>query len=288
MTGLLLIDKPQDWTSSDVVAKLRGVLHEKRIGHGGTLDPLATGLLIIMVGNATKASEYVIAHDKSYSAALRPGVVTDTQDITGNVLTSCPAKVTEEELRAAADDFTGEITQIPPMYSAIKYHGKKLYEIARCGGEVERKPRNICINSITITGRADRDFTMDISCSSGTYIRTLCHDIGARLGCGACMSALRRTRVGKFSIDDAHTIDEIIKAQEKGKICEYLIPLERVFSEFPAIEAEKEAERKIICGNPVPEDEKDGLYRVFSRSGAFLMLGRVRNGILYVEKSFWS
>lgn len=280
MTGLLLVDKPQDWTSSDVVAKLRGVLHERRIGHAGTLDPLATGLLIVMVGSATKASEYVMAHDKSYTASIRLGTVTDTQDITGNVLSTQKADVSIEELKKAAESFTGDIAQIPPMYSAIKHKGRKLYEIARSGGEVERKPRNIHIDSIDVKESAeDGDYVLDISCSSGTYIRTLCHDIGAELGCGACMSALRRTRIGNYSLENAHTIDEISE--------EYLIPVDTVFSAFPAWTANPRQEEKIRCGNPVPVELGDGLFRVYSPSGDFLMLGRAQNGTLYVEKSFY-
>ena len=174
MNGILLIDKPQDWTSSDVVAKLRGVLHEKRIGHAGTLDPMATGLLVLLVGRATRACAFAEAEDKSYRAALRLGLTTDTQDVTGRTLCRADsAFVTEELLRSALQRFEGELEQIPPMYSAIKHKGKKLYEIARRGGEVERKPRPITVRRIEYAGRSGEDWLLDLDCSKGTYVRTL-------------------------------------------------------------------------------------------------------------------
>ena len=196
MNGILLIDKPAGWTSSDVVAKLRGILREKRIGHSGTLDPMATGLLVVFVGRATRAVEFAEAADKTYEAGFRPGIVTDTQDITGNVLSQRIPEFTGEQLSAALDHFTGEQEQIPPMYSAIKVKGRKLYEIARCGGTVERKPRQITVFSFQPAGRDGDDYRFLIHCSKGTYIRTLCHDLGEYLGCGGCMSSLRRISAG--------------------------------------------------------------------------------------------
>ena len=209
MDGYLLIDKEQDWTSSDVVCKLRGVLHEKRIGHAGTLDPMATGLVVVMIGKGCKSSAELMGHGKEYLCSLRPGTVTDTQDIWGTVLEKNEVCFTEEEFIKTLRSFTGDLEQIPPMYSAIKINGQKLYKIARKGGEVEREPRRIHIYSIDYLGRDGEDFLLDIKCSSGTYVRTLCHDIGAALGCGACMSALRRTRVGNASVEDAHKIGEV-------------------------------------------------------------------------------
>ena len=183
MNGILLIDKEQDWTSNDVVAKLKGILHERRIGHSGTLDPMATGLLVVFIGRATRAVEFAEGHDKRYLASLRLGVTTDTQDTTGNVLKTGDASgVDEAALRAVLDRFTGEQLQTPPMYSAIKVNGRRLYDIARSGGEVERAPRPICVKSIEITGRDGDDWPLDISCSKGTYVRTLCNDIGDALG----------------------------------------------------------------------------------------------------------
>ncbi len=210
MNGFLLVDKDQEWTSSDVVSKLRGILHEKRIGHAGTLDPMATGLLIVMVGKCTKASDYIMHKDKEYVAGIRLGVTTDTQDIWGNVLEEREVTVSRQNLEQAVKFFIGEIDQIPPMYSAIKIKGQKLYNIARKGGEVERSPRRIRVDSIDILSGEGNDYQLNIRCSSGTYVRTLCNDIGRALGCGACMSSLRRTAIGNVSVENAHRITEII------------------------------------------------------------------------------
>lgn len=289
MNGILLIDKPQDWTSSDVVAKLRGVLHEKRIGHAGTLDPMATGLLVLFVGRATRACSFAEAEDKSYQAALRLGLATDTQDVTGRVLREADASaVTEDKLRSALRRFTGEIEQIPPMYSAIKQGGKKLYEIARRGGEVERKPRPITVHRIGLTGRSGSDWLLDIDCSKGTYVRTLCHDIGESLGCGGCMSALRRVRAGRFSVEDAHTLPAVIAAAAEGRAESLLLPLDRLFDAYPALTAYAETERRIRCGNEAAlPDTPDGIYRIYGETGAFLVLSRVEAGVLTTIKSFF-
>ena len=210
INGFLLVDKDQEWTSSDVVSKLRGILHEKRIGHAGTLDPMATGLLIVMVGKCTKASDYIMHKDKEYVAGIRLGITTDTQDIWGNVLEEREVTATRQDLEQAIKAFIGEIDQIPPMYSAIKIKGQKLYNIARKGGEVERSPRRIRVESIDILSGEGNDYPLDIRCSSGTYVRTLCNDIGRALGCGACMSSLRRISIGNVSVENAHRISEII------------------------------------------------------------------------------
>lgn len=211
--GILLIDKEQEWTSFDVVAKLRNVLHIKKIGHAGTLDPMATGLLVVLVGRkATRLCEKIMGHEKEYEAVMRLGVVTDTQDIWGNVIGGDPAaaeSVTDAAVRDAVNSFTGELDQLPPMYSAIKIKGQKLCDVARRGEEVEREPRRITVARMEILSRAGNDVSLRVRCSSGTYIRTLCHDIGASLGCGACMSSLRRTRIGDYSVSDAHKVSEI-------------------------------------------------------------------------------
>lgn len=203
VNGILLLDKDEGWTSQDCVSKLRGILGERRIGHAGTLDPLATGLLVVLVGRATRAAAFAEAETKEYVAAFRPGIITDTQDITGNLLRSSDVLPSEEDVRAALPRFTGEIEQIPPMYSAIKINGRKLYDIARRGGEVEREARRITIHSIDYLGQENGDHMLRIRCSKGTYIRTLCHDLGEYLGCGGCMAALRRTRSGSFSVENA-------------------------------------------------------------------------------------
>ena len=221
--GILLVDKEQEWTSFDVVARLRNVLHIKKIGHAGTLDPMATGLLIVLVGrSATKQCEKIMGHEKEYVATMLLGTVTDTQDIWGNVIGGSEASadlVSDEQLNDALERFRGETDQIPPMYSAIKIKGQKLCDVARRGEEIEREPRHINILSLELLSREGREVHLRIRCSPGTYIRTLCNDIGEVLGCGACMSALRRIRIGNFSIDDSHRISEI-------KNDEYLIRIE--------------------------------------------------------------
>ena len=289
MNGILLIDKSAGWTSSDVVVKLKGVLHQRRIGHAGTLDPMATGLLTVFVGRATRAVEFAEAHDKRYTAHLRLGTVTDTQDITGTVLAQNEANVTADELRAVLARFLGEQEQTPPMYSAIKVNGKKLYEIARAGGTAERKPRRIRIDALSLIGEDAGDWVLDVSCSKGTYIRALCDDIGAALGCGGCMSALRRTAAGEFTVDAAHTLDEVIAAANAGNAEKLLIPVDTLFAAHPAWRADAAAERRIRCGNEVKAAGlADGEYRVYSaETGEFLMLGRVQNGVMKTVKSFF-
>jgi len=219
INGVLIIDKPTDWTSHDVVAKLRGALRIKRIGHGGTLDPMATGVLPIFIGQATQRSSTSTDADKEYIAGIKFGVVTDTQDITGKVLSENDASVTAQELKAIIPRFTGPQKQIPPMYSAKKQGGKKLYELARKNIEVEREPREIEIKEFELLG----DNLFRIKCSKGTYIRTLCHDIGTALGCGAAMSSLRRTMSGIYRIEDAVTLENALDLISKGEIEKCLI-----------------------------------------------------------------
>lgn len=279
MTGLLLIDKEPDWTSHDVVAKLRGVLGERRIGHAGTLDPMATGLLVVLCGRATRASEYAEAAEKEYVAALRPGIVTDTQDICGAVLRRSGELPTEDEFRAVLPRFTGVISQLPPMYSAIKVGGKKLYEIARRGGEVERQSREITIHSLEYLGRQGEDFLLRVRCSKGCYIRTLCHDIGAALGCGGTMASLRRTRCLPFSVEDACRVGEAAP--------ERLLPLDSLFSSSPALTLNGRQERRCRCGNAFPLDGSDGTYRFYGPDGSFLAYGQVKDGVASNIKSFF-
>ena len=288
MNGILLIDKAEGWTSSDVVIKLKGVLRERRVGHSGTLDPMATGLLAVFVGRATRAVEFAEAHDKRYTAGLRLGVTTDTQDVTGSVLRSCQANVAEDELKAVLTRFTGELEQIPPMYSAIKINGQKLYDIARRGGEVERRPRHITVSGISVVGRSGNDFVLDISCSKGTYIRTLCNDIGDALGCGGCMSSLRRTAAGDFSVSQAYTIDEVVAAAAAGEAGKLLLPTDSMFAALPRCTAGAQDERRIKNGNEIKTPAlADGDYRVYSDSGEFLLLGRAENGRMRTIKSFF-
>ena len=287
MTGILLVDKEQGWTSSDVVARLRGLLHERRIGHAGTLDPLATGLLVVMVGRAARASDYLMRHPKQYRAVLRPGIVTDTQDITGRVLSRSDSGPSEQEVEAVLAQFRGEQMQIPPMYSAIKVKGRKLYEIARRGGEVERTPRSVTVDALTLAGREGDDFVLDVTCSAGTYIRTLCHDIGQALGCGACMAQLRRLASGDYTVQNASTIAEIVARAADGSVGSLLLPVDSVFAGLEALTVGEQEAFRIRCGGIVPAEGEDRRVRVYSPSGEFLMVGRVENGLLKTEKSFF-
>ena len=287
MNGIILVDKPQNWTSHDVVAKLRGVLHERRIGHSGTLDPLAAGLLVVFVGRATRAVEFAEADSKEYLAGLRLGVSTDTQDITGNIVAESAALPDEAALREALGRFIGDIEQIPPMYSAIKIGGKKLYELARRGESVERAPRKITVSAIDIAGRDGDDYILNISCSKGTYVRTLCSDIGEALGCGACMSSLRRTRAGVFSVDDAHSLADIEAAVREGRLSNIILPVDTLFASFPKLTVSQSAAKRLKNGNIIKISAEDGEYKVYSDSDEFLLLGRVECGKLKTIKSFY-
>ena len=286
MDGILLVDKPAGWTSHDVVAKLRGVLGERRMGHSGTLDPMATGLLVLFVGRATKAVSFSEAQEKRYRARLRLGVVTDTQDTTGTVLQTCPRRAARAELEAVLPRFRGEIEQLPPMYSAIKVQGKKLYEIARRGGEVERQPRRITIHELTVAGEQDGEFLLDIRCYKGTYVRTLCHDIGTALGCGGAMSALRRTAVGAYRVEEAHALEELI-ALPREEARRLLLPLDSLFADCAALALNAKQERLCRSGGGFACAAPDGTYRFYAPDGAFLMLGRVTNGQAAAIKRFF-
>ena len=280
--GIILVDKPADWTSHDVVEKLRGILHERRVGHSGTLDPMATGLLTVFVGTATRAVQFAETHNKRYVASLRCGYSTETQDTSGRVTAQTGISPTEDELTDVLPEFTGEISQIPPMYSAIKVSGKKLYELARKGETVERKPRTVNISELSLVGHDGDDFVLSVSCSKGTYIRTLCNDIGERLGCLACMSALRRTNAGPFDVRDAHTLSEIAEDPER-----YIIPVDSLFSEHPAIGFSAAQTAKLKCGNILNVSAKNGTYRVYGENGDFLALANVSAGKLKTIKSFF-
>ncbi len=288
MNGILLIDKPSGWTSSDVVAKLRGILHERRVGHSGTLDPMATGLLVVFVGRATRAVEFAESQEKQYLAEMRLGLVTDTQDSTGNRIGGRFRPVPDDKLETVLARFRGPILQVPPMYSAVKIGGKKLYEIARRGGEVERRPRDITIWELKGLGREGETVRLSVTCSKGTYIRTLCHDIGSALGCGACMSALRRTRAGVFSLEYAHTLEEVQRMADLGAAESLLLPTDTLFSHFPALSVGRAEEAKIRNGNPVICHAADGLFRIYGPDGAFLALSRAENGRLKTVKSFFA
>ena len=283
--GILIIDKPQGWTSMDVCAKLRGILQERRIGHGGTLDPMATGVLPVFVGKATRAVEFAENGEKEYVAGLRLGVVTNTQDITGEVLETHPVQVSREDVAAALSRFLGPQEQIPPMYSAVKIGGKKLYELARKGQEVARKPRHITILELELldqTGPAD--FLLRCRCSKGTYIRTLCHDLGQALGCGGTMSSLRRTMAAGFTLKEAATLEDV---QAQGE--SLLLPTDSLFADSPNLLLKQDREEKRVrCGNPITMPGiPDGTYRIYGQDQTFLCLSRAENGTLTSIKNFF-
>lgn len=238
LNGILILDKPRDFTSHDAVAKLRGMLRQKKIGHAGTLDPMATGVLVVLLGNATRASDHASGQDKTYRARLRLGTVTDTQDITGTVLAQNPGNVPEEALRAALEALSGESQQLPPMYSAVQVGGKRLYDLARRGQEVARDSRAIHTELTLLpreAGLPETDWDLSARCSKGTYVRTLCHDLGAALGCGGCMAELRRERSGRFTLEDALTFDQVRECLENGTLSSHIFPTDTVFSDLPAV-----------------------------------------------------
>ena len=284
--GILIIDKPEGWTSMDVCAKLRGLFHERRVGHGGTLDPMATGVLPVFLGRATRAVAFSTDSEKEYVAGLQLGVITNTQDTTGETLETRPVSVTREQLEAALAPFRGDILQVPPMYSAIKIGGKKLYELARKGKEVERPPRPVTIHALEIVEQTGSEtWTLRVRCSKGTYVRTLCHDIGLALGCGGAMSSLRRTMAGGFTLDDAVTLEGVLSAPDPAAL---LRPVDACFADRPALTLPAGAEKKVRNGVPVSLPRlADGEYRVYAPDGTFLALSRARGGTLTTVRSFF-
>ena len=285
-SGILIIDKPAGWTSMDVCAKLRGVFHEKRVGHGGTLDPMATGILPVFIGRATRAVEFAEKSDKEYIAGLKLGVITNTQDITGEVLETRPACVSQEQLEAVLEQFRGDIMQVPPMYSAIKINGKKLYELARKGREVERPARAVTIKTLEILDKqGDGLYTIRVRCTKGTYIRTLCHDIGQALGCGGCMASLRRAAAAGFDGEDAWPMERIVAAEHPEEL---LLPVDTLFQDRPELVLSPAVEKKVRNGmTAVLPQLSPGEYRVYAQDGAFLALCQAKDGRLTTIKSFF-
>ena len=283
--GVLIIDKPEGWTSMDVCAKLRGILRERRVGHGGTLDPMATGVLPVFVGRATRAVQYAADGEKEYRAVLRLGTVTDTQDVTGTVLERRPVSVTARELEEALAAFRGDILQVPPMYSALKVEGKKLYELARKGREVERKPRPITVRELEL-GRqlSGTDFELRVVCSKGTYVRTLCHDVGQALGCGGTMAALRRTRVAGFGLDWAVTLEQVQAADDPTAL---LLPVDGCFAHLPALALTAAQEKRVRNGTAFTYAGRPGQYRAYGAGGEFLALVQTDGEKLTTVKSFF-
>ena len=264
--GILIVDKPEGWTSQDVVSKLRGVFHERRAGHGGTLDPMATGVLPLFFGRATRGVEFFEHAEKAYVASLRLGEVTDTQDSTGNVLERKPVSVSQEELEAALPQFLGQQQQLPPMYSAIKIGGKKLYELARKGQEVERKPRNITIFALKLLDFDGVTAKLYVHCSKGTYVRTLCHDLGAVLGCGGCMAALRRVQAGAYTEAQSYTMEALLSCENPEKL---LLPVESLFESYDALTLTEAQEKCVRNGAAYTCFEAEGRYRLRSQKGEF-------------------
>ncbi len=288
MNGILVVDKPADWTSHDVVAKLRGIFREKRMGHAGTLDPMATGVLVVFLGRATRAVELCENDEKEYEAVLRLGIVTDTQDITGKILEEHPVSAAEDQLLAVLRQFQGVQFQIPPMYSALKSGGRKLYDLARQGVEVERKPREITVSALQLLEWNGTEAKLRIHCSKGTYVRTLCHDIGAALGCGGCMAALRRTQAGRFSLAEAYSMEQILQARDAGTHALLVRPVDSLFSDRPMLTLSEQWTVRCKNGGEIPaRGTADGEYRVYGPDGEFLMLGRVSQETLRTVKSFF-
>ena len=284
MNGIVIVDKPQGWTSQDVVSKLRGVFKTKRIGHGGTLDPMATGVLPVFVGRATRGVEFFEHAEKTYEAILQLGVTTDTEDTTGTVLEEKPVAVTEEQLLAVLEQFRGEIDQIPPMYSALKVNGQKLYDLARQGKQVERKSRRITIFQLECLSFDGNTVKLLVHCSKGTYIRTLCKDIGQALGCGGCMAALRRVKAGEYAIEHAVSLQTLVEAENPES---YLADVDSLFSGYEKVVLTANQEKRCRNGNSFSVQLPQGTYRAYSASGEFLMLAQVKEGTMSPVKSFF-
>ena len=253
--GMINVYKEKGFTSHDVVAKLRGICKQKKIGHTGTLDPDAVGVLPVCLGCATRLCDMLTEKDKEYVAVLRLGVTTDTQDITGKVLAEKEVTESVEKVREVISSFEGEQLQIPPMYSALKVNGKKLYELAREGKEIERKARPIVVHEIEILSENMPEFTIRVKCSKGTYIRTICHDIGQKLSCGGAMVSLKRTKVGNFGIEDSYTLSRIEDMAKEGRLCEILLPVEKVFEKLPEIRVKEETMKALLNGNQLRRED---------------------------------
>ena len=284
MNGIVIIDKPQGWTSQDVTARLRRVFNTRRIGHGGTLDPMATGVLPVFVGRATRGVEFFEHAEKTYETVLRLGITTDTEDITGTVLTRQEVSVTEDRLETVLQQFRGEILQVPPMYSALKVNGQKLCDLARKGKEVERKPRPITIHELTLLGVEAEGIRLRVRCSKGTYIRTLCKDIGQALGCGGCMAQLRRVSAGEYTIEESVPLQTLLETEAPET---YLRQVDTMFRNHPSVTLTEKQTIRCRNGNSFSVKWENGTYRAYAPNGEFLMLAKVEDGVMLTIKSFW-
>ena len=284
MNGIVIVDKPEGWTSQDVTAKLRGVFQTRRIGHGGTLDPMATGVLPVFVGRATRGVEFFEHAEKTYETVLRLGITTDTEDISGTVLNEQDAFVTGTQLEQVLEKFRGQILQVPPMYSALKINGQKLCDLARKGKEVERQPRPVTIHELTLLSMEADGIHLRVRCSKGTYIRTLCKDIGEALGCGGCMASLRRVSAGSYTIEEAIPLQTLIESDDPGQ---YLRGVDTMFTNHPKVVLTLNQEKRCRNGNSFSLPLEDGTYRAYSQTGEFLMLAKAESGIMSTIKSFF-
>ena len=284
MNGIVIVDKPQEWTSQDVTARLRRVFNTRRIGHGGTLDPMATGVLPVFVGRATRGVEFFEHAEKAYETVIRLGLTTDTEDVFGNTLEEKPVSVTEETFLEILNRFRGKIQQVPPMYSALKVNGQKLCDLARKGREVERQPREIEIFELTCLEFNGNTARLRVRCSKGTYIRTLCKDIGEALGCGGCMQALRRVQAGEYTIGEAVPLQELLDTETPEN---YLRGVDTMFRNHPEVKLTPNQEKRCRNGNAFSVNLPEGTYRAYSQSGEFLMLAKVEGGVMSTIKSFF-
>ncbi len=288
LNGIVVLNKPKEYTSHDAVNVIRKILGTRKVGHTGTLDPNAVGVLPICVGKSTKACDMITFSDKEYIAEVRLGITTDTYDIWGSIMERRDADVSEDELRQAVANFTGEIMQVPPMYSAIKQNGKKLYELARQGIEVERLARKVTIYECEILKFEGDTFTIRVKCSKGTYIRSLCHDIGKLLGCGACMTSLVRTMSSVFSIDEAMTFEEIKAKVERGE--NVLGCVDRIFTDYPKYVATDAVRERLLNGAYSRVNVDIGTYRVYDSADLFVGIAKVIQGekgkVIKIEKAF--
>ena len=288
MNGIIIIDKPQKWTSNDVVSRLRRVFNTRRIGHGGTLDPMATGVLPVFVGRATRGVEFFEHAEKTYETVLRFGITTDTEDTTGKILTEQEVHLTREDVEGVLPNFRGDILQVPPMYSALKVNGQKLYDLARKGREVERQPRPITIHELTLLDFFRNEAKLRVRCSKGTYIRTLCKDIGEALGCGGCMAQLRRVQAGEYTLEGSVPLHDLLKISEAGEDVEHLLrPVDSMFASTPKLTLNQKQSRLVRNGNSFASDAEPGKYRVYSPEGEFLALCKCEDGVMSTIKSFF-
>ena len=288
MNGIIIIDKPQEWTSNDVVSRLRRVFNTRRIGHGGTLDPMATGVLPVFVGRATRGVEFFEHAEKVYETTVRFGLTTDTEDITGKTITETAVSLTGDELQAVLPKFRGDILQVPPMYSAIKVNGQKLYDLARKGREVERQPRPITIHELELLAFSGNEARLRVRCSKGTYIRTLCKDIGEALGCGGCMAALRRVQAGEYTLEGSIPLRRLLDISEAGEDVEHLLwPVDTMFASHERLALNEKQARLVKNGNAFASDCPDGTYRVYAPDGEFLALCKAEGGKVSTIKSFF-